>query len=140
MAVTTPCREWQGPKNQGYGIKWCGDVKRTDRVHRWVMAQIHGWDAIRGRVVCHHCDNPACYRYDHLFIGTIADNTADRDRKNRQAKGEESGRAKLTEQDVREIRANPPGHWELRATARAYGVHHMTIKAILDGRTWKHVS
>jgi len=32
---------------------------------------------IEGQIVRHLCDNPACFRYDHLAIGTQADNLAD---------------------------------------------------------------
>jgi hypothetical protein len=46
-------------------------------MHRWVVAQIDGWDAIEGKVVMHLCDNRRCYRYDHLRIGTVADNVRD---------------------------------------------------------------
>jgi len=27
--------------------------------------------------ICHHCDNPKCFRIDHLFLGTPADNVKD---------------------------------------------------------------
>ena len=79
----TPCREWQGAKSSGYGSRWDRELKKVVRVHRWVVAQIDGWDAIEGKVVMHLCDNPACYRYDHLRIGAQADNIADASRKGR---------------------------------------------------------
>lgn len=41
-------------------------------------------------LVCHKCDNPACCNPNHLFLGTQADNIADKVSKGRQAKGEGS--------------------------------------------------
>jgi hypothetical protein len=74
---------YQGGTTRGYGQRYDPDQKRMILLHRWVVAQIHGWEAIEGKVVMHLCDNPGCFRYDHLRIGTQAENCADRDQKGR---------------------------------------------------------
>ncbi len=72
----TPCVEWTGScTTQGYGQKWFDG--RLWMMHRRVMAEEYGEDAIKGKVVRHKCDNPSCYRLDHLEIGTQADNLRD---------------------------------------------------------------
>jgi hypothetical protein len=58
-------------------------MRDGNRIHRWVVAQINGWDAIEGKVVMHKCDQPLCYRYDHLQIGTHGDNVRDASTKGR---------------------------------------------------------
>lgn len=50
--------------------------------------------------------------------------------------GERNGRAKLTRQQVDEIRRGPLGY---RATARAYGVDRRTIARIRLGLRWASV-
>lgn len=73
--LETPCREWQGARHpRGYG-----QMKREGRsiyVHRWVSEQIDG-PIPDGVVVMHRCDNPPCFRYDHLVRGTQKDNLQD---------------------------------------------------------------
>jgi hypothetical protein len=74
----TPCRLWQGSTlGKGYGRKFAPETGRMVTLHRWVMQQVYGAEAIAGKVVMHLCDNPACFRFDHLRIGTVADNTHD---------------------------------------------------------------
>lgn len=46
----------------------------------WTM---HNGDIPLGLYVCHHCDNPKCFRIDHLFLGTPADNIYDMNNKKR---------------------------------------------------------
>lgn len=97
-----PCWPWTGTIGHGgYGRIAIGGLDY--RAHRVVWRLVHGEPGDLN--VLHHCDNPPCCNPDHLFLGTDLDNAADRDAKERQARGEESGTAKLTESGVREIRA-----------------------------------
>jgi hypothetical protein len=120
------CVEWQGSKTKaGYG-----NMRRdgqTVYVHRWIMEQM-GHD-ISGKTVMHSCDNPACYRYEHLSIGTHHENMQDAARKFR-------GRAKLTADQVREIRSSSESS---RAAGRRYGVDKAVIQRVRSGKSYAHV-
>lgn len=78
------CWEWKGctdnTRNGGYGM-FTMDY-RSHRAHRIAYELTHG-PIPDGLVACHHCDNPRCCNPSHLFIGTVADNNADRERKGR---------------------------------------------------------
>lgn len=69
--LDTPCRVYQGRRHvRGYGL-----LGRR-YLHRWVWEQVNG-PIPPGLVVMHRCDNPPCFRLDHLALGTQADNLAD---------------------------------------------------------------
>jgi DNA-binding NarL/FixJ family response regulator len=91
-------------------------------------------------VVCHRCDNPPCCNPRHLFLGTTAANVADRDAKQRQARGERIALARLTEESVREIRRLQARGFLHREIARQFNVSRPTISAVCSGRTWRHVA
>ena len=81
----TPCREWRGRLNDnGYGTRRYDSKARPRRMlaHRWVWEQING-PIPPGMLVMHRCDNPACFRYDHLRLGTPSDNMYDKAMKGR---------------------------------------------------------
>ena len=68
------CWIWNGCKTQGYGeISINGMPKRCNR-YSW---NLHFGKIPRGLLVCHSCDNPACVRPDHLFLGSQKDNMQD---------------------------------------------------------------
>jgi hypothetical protein len=97
-----PCTEWTGGRtSDGYGVK--RDPRGT-RIHRLAWMDVHG-EIPSGMEVLHACDNPPCYRIEHLFLGTQADNIDDMVAKGRNNVGERNGRARLTEQAVRDLRA-----------------------------------
>lgn len=72
----TECIEWSGARDRcGYGRRMVAN--QNCLVHRLVAAEHYGAEAIKGKVVMHTCDNPACMNIDHLRIGSQADNVRD---------------------------------------------------------------
>ena len=106
-------------------------------------------DLPAGMSVLHRCDNPACVRPEHLFLGTQLENIADRTRKGRSShhaakntghKGEAHYAAKLTEAGVREIRAAVAGGETGRSVAKRYGVSDVLVSYIVRRKAWSHVA
>jgi hypothetical protein len=136
----TGCVLWTGPRNeQGYGRIWNGE--RRILTHREVWERAHG--TIRdGLFVLHSCDCPPCGRLDHLFLGTHADNAADRNAKGRQARqwGETNGRASVDEVTVMDIRrAYARGGVTQDELAQQFGVGKNVVTNAVNGMTWIHL-
>jgi len=93
--------------------------------------------------VCHTCDNRACVRPSHLFLGTNAENHADKARKGRAARGATNWNTKLSEPLVRQIRAEVVAGCGERGTiarvARRYGVSGSSVSSIVKRETWSYV-
>lgn len=134
------CWEWSGLESTaGYGkIYWLG---RTTHAHRVSWMITHG-DIPDGMFVCHTCDNRLCVRPSHLFLGTPADNMNDMAKKGRASKGASHPLAKLTDEDVRNIRSQyvfGSRDSGLRALAKKYGVSMHNIHMIVKREIWQHV-
>lgn len=126
----TGCRLWTASKRRkGYGRVAFG--RGTISSHRAAWLVRHG-SIPEGLFVLHRCDTPGCINPDHLFLGTHAENMADRAVKRRQAIGERNGAAKLTDDQVREIlRTKRPGH--AADLAERFGVSTSLIHQICAG-------
>ncbi len=140
---TDGCWLWTGAKNGGgYGVFHLGrqDGKQLRAgAHRYSYA-LHNGPIPAGMDVLHKCDNPACVNPDHLFLGTQADNDADRNAKGRQAKGARMGAAKLTEGQVLAIRrAYADGRAKLKKLAAEYGVSAMQIWRVVSRQQWTYL-
>src|SRR5580692_813920 len=106
--------------------------ERTKQAHRaaWILTK---GDIPPSTCVLHSCDNPSCCNPAHLFLGTQGDNMKDRDAKERTAKGERNGRAKLTTESVRAIRMLSKKESQ-EVIASSYGVAQETISKLLSGK------
>lgn len=146
------CWIWmRGINKQGYGkVKSLG---RTLFAHRASFETFVGEIPI-GMQVCHSCDLPGCVNPDHLFLGTSADNHADRNKKGRQASGDRQGlranperaprgvrnaAAKLTESEVIEIRRLLQAGSLPADLAEQFGMSVAAIRFIEWRKTWRHL-
>lgn len=107
----------------------------TFRYHRVLWERVNG-PIPKGMILRHTCDNPACSNLHHLLLGTHKDNVADRVQRDRSAKGERNGRAKLNEQQVKEILQSAGS---FSSIGKRFNVNHKVIANIKRGLTWKHL-
>lgn len=121
------CLEWIGPTTHGgYGI-----FNRV-RVHRVAYERAFG-PIPEGLDVCHRCDNPPCCNPEHLFLGTHAENMADKAAKGRASRNN----AKLTSADVREMRARYEiGSASQSQLARDFGVSASVARRVVLRLSW----
>jgi hypothetical protein len=134
-----PCWVWTGATNEhGYGIIHPpGKSGRPLRVHR-VSAELAGLDIWR-RVVRHRCDNPPCVNPAHLLVGTQLDNVHDMHERGRGNVGTINGQAKLTDDQVLEIRVKLTEGIPGKALAAEYRVGGATISDIKHAKRWRHL-
>lgn len=131
----TGCWNWLGCKlNTGYGQIWAGGRARS--THR-LSFELHRGVIPAGMNICHRCDNRLCINPDHMFLGTNAENMADKVSKGRQARGESIAQSKLTEEDVIAIRASKG--ISQTSIAKQFGVSHDLIALVRSRKIWRHV-
>lgn len=138
--LNSGCWLWNGPVwANGYGV-----IGRGGRDGGTFGAHRAAWEVTNGPIppgmnVCHRCDTPPCINPAHLFLGTTADNIADKTAKGRTPHGERQYSAYLTEDLVREMRAAHGRGHSTAAIARVVGMNYGNISAVLRNKSWRHL-
>lgn len=141
------CWEWKaGRYHDNYGMLGVQNQGHltTMRAHVFALILATAEDAW-GRYCLHTCDNPPCCNPAHLYWGTQRQNIADMDRRGRSnrpiVRGEQNSNARLTEADVRAIRAAyATGRFSQQKLGNSYGVSQAVISGIVRNKAWTHVS
>lgn len=138
------CWMWQGAKTyNGYGrFNFEG---RLTGAHQ-ASFLLSGRTIESGKCVLHKCDTRGCVNPHHLFLGTRAENMQDMVAKGRhrhqvypegRPHGSRNGRAKLTDAQVLEIRAQLAAGSTQQALADKFGVVQTSISRIALGQGWQ---
>ena len=133
---TDTCWLWKARTNEhGYGI--ISIDKKPIRAHRFSYFLHYGeWPMPEGR---HTCDNPPCVRPDHIVAGTHFQNMRDALIRGRTTKGEKNAGAKLTDDQVREIKRRLRAGEPQKEIAKDYDVGQTVISRIRSGKRWSHI-
>jgi len=129
------CWTYHGPKCGG-GLAYRSF--RRELAHRFSYRH-HKGEIPKGMLVRHTCDNPVCVNPDHLLLGTPADNMKDKVERGRAVgakRGVANHRAKLTEEQVSEIRHDPRS---CKVLGELHGVCPMLISKVKRRILWPHV-
>ncbi len=134
----TGCWEWAGNTFHSFGYGQLRILGKGREAHT-VAYEVWRGEIPEGMLVRHTCDNPPCINPEHLILGTHQDNHDDMVDRGRELSGEINPMAKLTEEDVLDIRLLTGMGATRTDTAKAFGVSQATVTNIVLRKTWKKV-
>ena len=135
------CWLWTAATNAaGYGVIGRGGRGELNVLAHRLSYELHIGLVPDGLIVCHTCDNPPCVNPHHLFLGTHKTNAEDRVAKGRQFRGETANGAKLTADQVREIRMGAASGLTQASMVARYGMSTGQISRIVSRKQWAHIA
>lgn len=131
------CWIWQGATiPRGYGMVRAGGRMQLSHRVAWMLTNGDPGES----QVLHTCDVRLCVNPDHLYLGDHAQNMRDRNERGRTQRGERHVAAKLTEEDVRSVRARAAAGESHASIAADFGLQPCSVWSVVARRTWKHVA
>lgn len=140
------CLLWTGGVDKdGYGF-FCVSLPRLEgkqqqvkvRTHRLAYELQHGSVPAR-LLVLHSCDTPACCNHEHLEAGNQLKNRRDAVNRGRVARGESHPRARLTEEQAREVIRLRKAGVSTKEIAGRFGRGVSTIQQV-GTLYWRHLA
>ena len=132
VAPDADCWPWLGDVNRdGYGDFFCRG--KDYGAHELAVSFSRGEKRLPTLDTCHTCDNPACCNPSHLRFDTRQSNVDDMFRRGRVRLGENSPNARLTDQQVREMRERRANGALQNELAEIYGVSRGYVSEVVNG-------
>lgn len=137
------CWPWKAAKGpSGHGQFRIGSKK--DSSMRSVPAARVAYELTYGPMeegleACHKCDNPPCCNPSHIFPGTHKENMEDMANKGRSSQGERDSQAKLTADQVRQIRQLCAEGMTQENVGKHFGITQGAVWLIVTRKRWKHI-
>lgn len=134
------CLPWPFPLDSKSGYGQITVSGRHYNAHRYICELAHGTPPSPQHEAAHSCGKGhlGCVAPRHLSWKTAAENQADRLLHGTDMRGQKHWAAKLTDQNIREIRALSCS-FSRTHLAKAYGVSATSISYIVMRKTWSHI-
>ena len=134
------CLPWPYGRCQGYAVLHTGSEARSTIVSRRVCRAVHGPPPTPKHEAAHSCGkgHEGCVNPNHLRWATHQENMEEMVAHGTAQRGENHGNAKLTAEDVHEIR-RLQGKMSQQEIGDLFGVWHSTIWLIHSRKTWAHL-
>lgn len=131
------CLLWPYGKIRGYGSVW--HEGRHHLVTRLICERLYGPPPTQSHEAAHSCGNGdgGCCNPRHLRWATSKENKADRELHGTVPRGVRNGRAKLTSEQVIEVRALR-GALTVREIGRQFGISRTQVSDIQNGKFWSN--
>lgn len=137
----TGCWLWVGAKYRfGYGHF----RRKINGVWKMYKAHRYSYEFYKGIIppklcVLHHCDNSSCVNPDHLYTGTVKDNSDDMKKRNRRKFGRNPLHKLLNMDIVSKIRQYSLDFPKTKQIdiSNIFGISTAQVSRILNNKIWK---